>query len=48
VAKILADNPAILAQRQLDILEKATANGYGNHFVVLPEGLADLTRKLSA
>ena len=46
-AKILADNPAILAQRQLDVLEKAAVQGYNNHFVVLPEGLANLARALT-
>jgi regulator of protease activity HflC (stomatin/prohibitin superfamily) len=46
-AALLAENPALLAQRQLDVLEKAASNGYGNHFVVLPEGLAELVRKLS-
>lgn len=46
-AKVLSENPALLAQRQLDVLERAANNGYGNHFVVLPEGLAELVRKLS-
>jgi len=47
-AKVLQDNPAILAQRQLEILASAAQQGYGNHFVVLPESLGELARKLAS
>ena len=46
-ARIVADNPAILAQRQVEVLARAAENGYGNHFVVVPEAVADLARKLA-
>ena len=46
-AKIIADNPAILAQRKVEVLAKAAEQGYGNTFVVLPEALADLAAKFT-
>ena len=36
-AKVVADNPAILAQRQLDVLETAARNGMNQFVVVTPE-----------
>ncbi len=47
-AKVLEENPALLAQRQLDVLDRAATAGYGNHFVVLPEVLGTLARALTA
>jgi len=44
-ARIVADHPAILAQRRLDVLEKAAQSGM-NQFIVVPQELAgrlDLT-----
>lgn len=46
-AKVLADNPAIFAHRQLEIMAKA-AQGYGNHLILVPEPLADLARRLAS
>lgn len=45
-AKLLEENPGMLVQRQLDVLSKAVTQGYGHHFVVLPEALANVVRKL--
>jgi regulator of protease activity HflC (stomatin/prohibitin superfamily) len=45
-AKLLEENPAMLMHRQLDVLSKAVTQGYGHHFVVLPEALANVVRKL--
>lgn len=45
-AQIIADNPAILAQRQLDVLEKAAESG-GNQFIVVPQGVTELLGKLA-
>lgn len=45
-ASILAENPATLMQRQLDVLATA-AGSMGNHFIVMPESLADIARKLA-
>jgi len=45
-AKLLAENPAMFAQKQLDVLEKAAGAGHGNTFVVLPERLADLLERI--
>ncbi|HCU38636.1 MAG TPA: hypothetical protein DGT21_25435 [Armatimonadetes bacterium] len=45
-AAILAENPAALLSKQLDVLAKAADHGYGNHFVILPDTLAEIVRKL--
>jgi hypothetical protein len=47
-AQLLADSPALLAQQHLEVLKKAAESGYGNHFVVLSEGVADLLRRLGS
>lgn len=46
-ARVLSENPAMLAQRQLDVLEQAARNGFNNHFVVLPEGLGNLAAAMA-
>ena len=47
-AKVYTENPAVMANRQLDILQQAAQHGYGNHFVFLPDTVAEIARKLAA
>lgn len=45
-ARIVAETPGYLAQRRLDVMEKAAAQ-YGNTFVMLPEWIEGLVQKVT-
>lgn len=45
-ANLLAENPGLVLQKQLEVLGKAAERGMGN-FIVVPESLAEVARKLA-
>ena len=46
-ARVLAENPVLLRQREIEVLAKAAERGGGNTFVVLPQAVGELLRGIA-